>query len=114
MKKYIYKFGLVVIITGLFTTSCEKQLEILAELMRLRRAACHPHLVDEKAGFVESSKEKLFGEIVDELLENGHKALVFSQFDASHHFFKMRFGNHRAQIGSRVERVADFQRLCFF
>ena len=28
MKKYIYKFGLVVIITGLFTTSCEKQLEI--------------------------------------------------------------------------------------
>ena len=58
----------------------QKQLEILAELMRLRRAACHPSLVDENAGFVESSKERLFGEIVDELLENGHKALVFSQF----------------------------------
>ena len=58
----------------------QKQFEILAELMRLRRAACHPSLVDENAGFVESSKEKLFGEIVDELLENGHKALVFSQF----------------------------------
>ena len=58
----------------------QKQLEILAELMRLRRAACHPNLVDEKADFVESSKERLFGEIVDELLENGHKALVFSQF----------------------------------
>jgi superfamily II DNA or RNA helicase len=58
----------------------QKQLEILAELMRLRRAACHPNLVDENADFVESSKERLFGEIVDELLENGHKALVFSQF----------------------------------
>lgn len=58
----------------------EKHLKILAEIMRLRRAACHPKLVDEHAAFLESSKLRAFGELVEELLENGHKALVFSQF----------------------------------
>jgi superfamily II DNA or RNA helicase len=58
----------------------EKHLRILAEIMRLRRAACHPKLVDDNAGFNDSSKLRLFDSIVDELLENGHKALVFSQF----------------------------------
>lgn len=58
----------------------EQHLRILAELMRLRRAACHPRLVDENAGFASSAKLRLFAEIVEELLDNGHKALVFSQF----------------------------------
>lgn len=58
----------------------EKHLMILAEIMRLRRAACHPRLVDANAGIMESAKLRLFGEIVEELLDNGHKALVFSQF----------------------------------
>ena len=58
----------------------EKHLQILAEIMRLRRAACHPKLVDESANFIESAKLNLFGEIISELIENEHKALVFSQF----------------------------------
>ena len=58
----------------------EKHLQILAEIMRLRRAACHPKLADATAGFKTSAKLELFAEIVDELIENGHKALVFSQF----------------------------------
>ncbi len=58
----------------------QQHLRILAEIMRLRRAACHPTLADKSAGFTNSAKLELFGEIVDELLENGHKALVFSQF----------------------------------
>ena len=58
----------------------QQHLEILAELMRLRRAACHPGLVDNNHGITKSAKLELFGEIVDELLENDHKALVFSQF----------------------------------
>jgi SNF2 family DNA or RNA helicase len=57
-----------------------KHLKILAQIMKLRRAACHPKLADENSGFVESSKLRLFGEVVEELLENGHRALVFSQF----------------------------------
>jgi SNF2 family DNA or RNA helicase len=55
------------------------QLKILAELMRLRRACCNPNLVSPELG-LKSSKLELFGEVVEELLENGHKALVFSQF----------------------------------
>ncbi len=55
------------------------QLRILAEIMRLRRTCCHPQLVSPEVN-IKSSKLELFGEIVEELLENDHKALVFSQF----------------------------------
>ena len=58
----------------------QKHLKILAEIMKLRRAACHPKLADSNAAFVGSAKLELFTEIVSELLANGHKALVFSQF----------------------------------
>lgn len=58
----------------------QKHLRILAEIMRLRRAACHPGMVDRQFVKDQSAKLRLFGEIVEELLENGHKALVFSQF----------------------------------
>jgi SNF2 family DNA or RNA helicase len=56
-----------------------KQLKILAELMRLRRACCNPNLVSPELG-LKSSKLELFAETVEELLDNGHKALIFSQF----------------------------------
>lgn len=57
----------------------QKHLKILAEIMRLRQAACNPRLVVSESG-IPSAKLELFGEIISELLENGHKALVFSQF----------------------------------
>ncbi len=56
-----------------------QHLRILAEIMRLRRACCHSRLVMEKSELA-SSKLALFSETIDELLENRHKALVFSQF----------------------------------
>ncbi|MDX2433092.1 MAG: DEAD/DEAH box helicase [Desulfobacterales bacterium] len=52
---------------------------ILAEIMKLRRACCNPRLVVPETD-IESSKLLLFEKVVDELLENRHKALVFSQF----------------------------------
>ena len=60
----------------------QARIRILAELMRLRRACCHPRLAldDPAAAGVTSSKLEAFGELLDELLENHHKALVFSQF----------------------------------
>ncbi len=57
----------------------QKHMRILAELMRLRRACCHPKLVAKDCG-IESSKLNLFSKVIDELLENRHKVLVFSQF----------------------------------
>ncbi len=56
-----------------------QHLKILAELMKLRRACCHPKLVNEKVK-LKGSKLALFGKTVDELIENKHKCLVFSQF----------------------------------
>lgn len=57
----------------------DKRFRILAELTRLRLACCHPKLVKENTP-ISSSKLELFGETLEELLENKHKALVFSQF----------------------------------
>ena len=56
-----------------------RQIRILAEIMRLRRACCHPKLVDESTE-TSSSKEQAFSDLVDELVGGGHRALVFSQF----------------------------------
>ena len=57
----------------------EGHLRVLAEIMKLRRACCHFGLV-VPGHSSESSKLRLFGEVVLELMENNHKALVFSQF----------------------------------
>lgn len=54
-------------------------LQVLAELTRLRRFCCHPTLVLPDCG-LPGSKLEAFAEIVEELLDNRHKALVFSQF----------------------------------
>ncbi len=54
-------------------------MQVLAELMRLRRAACDPRLVAPELGLV-GAKMAEFEHIVRELVAGGHKALVFSQF----------------------------------
>ena len=57
----------------------QQHLMILAEITRLRQVCCHPKLVIKDSG-LESSKLKLLLETVNELRENNHRALIFSQF----------------------------------
>ncbi|WP_167505947.1 DEAD/DEAH box helicase [Desulfosediminicola flagellatus] len=57
----------------------QQHIQVLAEITRLRRFCCNPELVVPDVG-IASSKLKVFTTIVKELLENNHKALVFSQF----------------------------------
>ncbi|MCX5863962.1 MAG: DEAD/DEAH box helicase, partial [Deltaproteobacteria bacterium] len=57
----------------------KRSLQILAEIMKLRRACCNPRLILPETD-IPSAKLALFAKLVDELRENGHKALVFSQF----------------------------------
>jgi SNF2 family DNA or RNA helicase len=57
----------------------QKSIQILAEMMRLRRACCNPALVAPELG-LQSSKLTVFAHLLDGLLENRHKVLVFSQF----------------------------------
>jgi len=56
-----------------------KHLQVLAEIMRLRRACCNSRLVMPDSQ-LPSAKMQLFSEVLGELLDNHHKALVFSQF----------------------------------
>jgi superfamily II DNA or RNA helicase len=57
----------------------EARIRLLAELMRMRRAACHPALVAPDIGLV-SSKLATLESLLQELIEGGHRVLVFSQF----------------------------------
>lgn len=56
-----------------------RRFNILAALTRLRRAACHPNLAAPELGLPGSKLNQLL-ELVDELREGRHRALVFSQF----------------------------------
>ena len=56
------------------------KLGVLEALLRLRQAACHPGLLDSKRSDEGSAKVDLLIDQVEEVLQEGHKALVFSQF----------------------------------
>ncbi|HVI47243.1 MAG TPA: DEAD/DEAH box helicase [Chitinophaga sp.] len=57
----------------------QQRMRAMTELSRLRMAACHPKMVDTESQ-IGSSKLEVFMEIVQELISNSHRALVFSQF----------------------------------
>jgi hypothetical protein len=56
-----------------------QHLMVLAEITRLRRACCHPRLLDAKSAFP-GAKLEAFKEIICDLREGEHRVLVFSQF----------------------------------
>ncbi|PTT89276.1 hypothetical protein DBR42_08155, partial [Pelomonas sp. HMWF004] len=93
-------------------------MQVLAQLMRLRRAACDPRLVSPELGLI-GSKMTEFERIVRELVDGGHKALVFSQFTDYLDLLGERLTQmdvpHQRLDGStpqaeRTKRVAAFQR----
>ena len=55
----------------------KSKMHVLAALTRLRQICCHPGLVGSDT---ESGKTDTLFELVEPLLEEGHKVLVFSQF----------------------------------
>jgi SNF2 family DNA or RNA helicase len=56
------------------------KLQVLEALLRLRQAACHPGLLDASRTKEPSAKLDVLWDQVREVIEEGHKALVFSQF----------------------------------
>lgn len=56
------------------------QMHVLEALLRLRQAACHPALLDANKIGDSSAKLDVLSTQLEELVEEGHKALVFSQF----------------------------------
>ena len=58
----------------------KSKIHVLEALLRLRQAACHPGLLDKKRAHEPSAKLDVLLEQLREVLGEGHKALVFSQF----------------------------------
>jgi superfamily II DNA or RNA helicase len=57
----------------------QARFNILAQLTKLRRAACDPRLTSPEFA-IAGAKVQAFAELAAELTANGHKTLVFSQF----------------------------------
>ncbi len=95
----------------------QKHLQVLAEIMKLRRACCNPQLVAPEIS-LSSSKLNVFSEVLTELLDNKHKALVFSQFVDHLKIIRAYFDENNIQyqyldgstsIKERKKRVNAFQ-----
>ncbi len=58
----------------------KSQIQILAALTRLRQVALHPGLVDSSKSNFKSAKFIIVLEMLEELIAEGHRVLIFSQF----------------------------------
>ncbi len=96
----------------------KNRFNVLAELTRLRRAACDPRLAAPELGRI-GAKVQAFERLATELVESRHQALVFSQFTD---FLKLlaerldacglryQYLDGATPAAARSERVAAFQR----
>ena len=96
-------------------------IKALAELTKLRQTACNPALVlpAKEAKNIPSSKMETFLKLVDELIHNHHRALVFSQFTS--HLALVEKELKRLKVdyqyldgsvspSERIKRVSEFQK----
>jgi superfamily II DNA or RNA helicase len=95
-----------------------RRMQILAEITRLRQACCNARLVLPTSD-IPSAKLEAFDGIVEDLLANRHKALVFSQFvthltlireHLDRRAVKYQYLDGSTPQKERAERVAAFQR----
>jgi SNF2 family DNA or RNA helicase len=95
-----------------------ERLVVLEMLLRLRQAACHPGLFDPARADAPCAKFDALFPMLDEVLETGHKALVFSQFTSFLALVRRRLDAEKRPYGyldgstpakKRAEEVARFQ-----
>jgi len=92
------------------------KIQILEALLRLRQAALHPGLLDERRVGEPSAKLDVLQPRLLEVLDEGHKALVFSQFTSMLAIVRESLQRHRisyeyldGRTKDRDKRVARFQ-----
>jgi hypothetical protein len=95
----------------------DQRFRVLAMLTRLRQLSCHPRLLDSSWPGT-SAKLELLTEKVLELKEEGHRALIFSQFTSHLALIKERMDelkvtyqylDGKTPAGTRKTRVEQFQ-----
>ncbi|HEX8200285.1 MAG TPA: DEAD/DEAH box helicase, partial [Isosphaeraceae bacterium] len=92
------------------------KIEVLEALLRLRQAACHPGLIDPKHADDPAAKLDMFLPQLAEVVEEGHKVLVFSQFTKFLAIVRgrldqegLRYEYLDGRTRNRAERVERFQ-----
>jgi superfamily II DNA or RNA helicase len=92
------------------------KIQVLEALLRLRQAAIHPGLLDERRAQEPSAKLEMLLHRLDEVVDEGHKALVFSQFTAMLGILRTELDRRGIQYEyldgktrNREARVAHFQ-----
>ena len=92
------------------------KIQVLEALLRLRQAACHPGLLDRDRADEPSAKLDLLLPQLQEVLEEGHKALVFSQFTSFLALLRQQLDREKiaylyldGQTGNRGKLVDQFQ-----
>ncbi|MEM6755844.1 MAG: DEAD/DEAH box helicase [Planctomycetota bacterium] len=68
---------------------------VLEALLRLRQAACHPGLIDEARADEPSAKLDVLVDRVVDIIEEGSKALIFSQFVKMLHLVRRRLDERK-------------------
>ena len=60
----------------------KSKMSVFSALLRLRQVCCHPRLYDKegKMGNIESGKFEHLKEMLEEIISEGHRVLLFSQF----------------------------------
>jgi superfamily II DNA or RNA helicase len=92
------------------------KIEVLEALLRLRQAACHPGLIDPTRLDEASAKLDMLLPQVAEVVDEGHKVLIFSQFTSFLAIVKKRLDAEGltyeyldGRTRNREERVNRFQ-----
>jgi len=91
------------------------RLRILEALLRMRQAACHPGLLDPERRQAPSAKLDVLLPRLEEVMDEGHKALVFSQFTSFLSILREKFDERGITYeyldGRTRDRAARVQRF---
>jgi SNF2 family DNA or RNA helicase len=92
------------------------RMHVLEALLRLRQAACHPGLLDVSRQAEDCAKLDALLPLLEEVIDEGHKALVFSQFTSMLSIVRERLDRAEityeyldGQTRDRKKRVDRFQ-----
>ena len=92
------------------------KIEVLEALLRLRQAACHPGLISPELARSSSAKLEMLLPSIFEVVEEGHKVLVFSQFTSLLAIVRERLDQEKityeyldGRTRNRAARVERFQ-----
>jgi SNF2 family DNA or RNA helicase len=94
----------------------QERFSLLTSLLRLRQICCHPVLVNPKKGTVSSAKLEALMDLLEPLIEEGNKILVFSQFVEMLKVIQNRVTEHQwpnfmltGETENRGQLVDEFQ-----